>query len=946
MKKRLLLACALLMTVTALFAERVSEEDAALVANNFMSASVSVSGAKRSPKMVLKKSASAAESQFYVYENPGGGWVMVSASDAVQPILAYSKTGFFNVESQPDNVKNWLGKYEKQIKYAEDNGIIATNKVAEEWKALRTTPPVTAMGNVVVEPLIKTTWDQDDPYWQYTPSYNNQKTYVGCVATAMAQVMNYWQWPVKGTGSYSYSSDALGLSCSADFGNTTYDWTNMVDHYTTYYTGPNTHSVSTPTTAQKTAVATLMYHCGVAVEMDYNVASAGGSGAATIYPNASMTSLRCAAYALINNFGYKSSKLKCYYRPGGYGYSVVDSATWVNLLMTELDAARPIMYAGSDSDGGHSFVCDGYDDKGYFHFNWGWSGYCDGYYTVNNMVTSTGGAGAGNGSYNDDQDIIIGIVPNNPVTSVALDPSSVSLKVGQSQTLTPTVLPFNSDHTLNWTSNKTSVATVTKGVVTAVGTGTATITATAADGSGKKATCNVTVAEPTKYTIKWSVNGTITSSGEQAEYATLACPENPATCGDGKVFVGWTAQSSVSGTAPSDLFTSADGKTVSGDATYYAVFAKASGSGSGSVSTTVSATSFTAISGDLDSNISFEAAKGTAGTAPAVNNGQIRIYQNGGILTITANNGAKMNSITIGSDMNTSVTYAVDGGSASAAQSIAKGETLVVENLSASTVLFTCVGTDKNSRLYLNNLSVTYSTSGSITTYSDYSTVCGSAPEEVALTPTVAEVTLYPAESSTGKYKWIIKVADGPISGTHSFLMTVGFYTSVDNAIAGTFSGNSIISGQLEYNGQISSTAVTMTLAAAGAKSTARKASTVHNYNVTIEFTGNDGKIYNINKTVSLTAKTANSDEDPLDPGDPQAETCTITWMVCGMQYGDLQTVNKGSALVLPTEPEAKEGRQFYGWTTNPNYNSKTAPTKVEAGTIVNADVTYYAVFK
>ena len=421
MRKLLLLAVSLLLTVTTIFAERVSQADAALVAKNFMSAPAVQTGVKKAvpTEMVLKKAASAEENQYYVYENANGeGWVMVAANDAAYPILAYSPAGKFNTENQPKNVKRWLRSYDNQIKYAEENDIAATEEVQEEWRKLRTSPPLTPMGNVVVSPLIKTTWDQDDPYWKYCPSKGSQKTYVGCVATAMAQVMNYWQWPKQGTGSHSYTSEQNSLYCEADFGATTYDWDNMVDHYTTYYSGTSTISVSTPTNAQKEAVSTLMYHCGVAVEMDYGVSSQGGSGAMTIYSNASATDSRCAANALWKHFGYKKSSLKCYYRPGGYGYSKVNDATWLNLLKTELDAARPIMYGGADDEGGHSFVCDGYDDKNYFHFNWGWSGYCDGWYTVDNMVPGTGGSGAGNGSYNDDQDIIIGIEPDKTEVTI------------------------------------------------------------------------------------------------------------------------------------------------------------------------------------------------------------------------------------------------------------------------------------------------------------------------------------------------------------------------------------------------------------------------------------------------------------------------------------------------------------------------------------------------
>jgi len=404
----------LTLCLNFVYAERISQEDAAIVASNFMNVGAAQSGPNKTPakRMALKKAAATTEQpQYYVYESAEGGWVMVAANDAAHPILAYSKTGHFETEDQPINIQKWLAGYEKQLLYAEQHNVAATEEVAKEWNKLRKSAPLTPEGNVVVAPLIKTTWGQSAPYNNLCPEQGSTRTITGCVATAMAQVMNYWQWPETGTSSYSYNSQTNNLSCSADFGATTYDWANMVDHYTSYQSGTTTITVSSPTTAQKDAVATLMYHCGVAAEMDYGLTF---SGAYAIYPNASLTDMRCAAYALLNNFKYKESTLKCYYRSGGYGYSAVADAIWLNLLKTELNAKRPVMYAGADLEGGHSFICDGYDDQDFFHFNFGWNGYCDGYYKVDDIVPGTGGEGSGNGSYNDKQEIIIGITPDKP----------------------------------------------------------------------------------------------------------------------------------------------------------------------------------------------------------------------------------------------------------------------------------------------------------------------------------------------------------------------------------------------------------------------------------------------------------------------------------------------------------------------------------------------------
>ena len=516
---RLISLSIVIVIAVSAWAERVSQEDAAVVANNFMNVTGSTSGAHKvaAKRMVLKKAPAAQEeNQFYVYENADGeGWVMVAANDIARPILAYSDEGHFRFDNQPSNVKGWLGKYNRQILQAEENGVQATEEVTQEWKKLRKGAGI-RKGTPVVAALIQTKWDQDAPYYNQCPQKNSEHCLTGCVATAMAQVMNYWQWPEQGTGSYSYTTQTLGLSASANFGTTTYDWDNMLLKYTGYYPEGSSSWTTVPsaTNAQKNAVATLMYHCGVAVEMDYNISSAGGSGAQTIRSTASSTTAKCAQNALYQNFGYKSTTVKGYYRPGEYGYSAVNDNDWHALLKTELDAARPIMYAGGgyedpldeDTYYGHSFICDGYDNTTptrKYHFNWGWSGYCDGYYDIDNLVPGTGGSGAGQGEYLYDHDIIIGIIPDKP-----------------------------------------------------------------------------------DVTITWSVQG-ITSTTTQPTGTLVLPASTPSDCSGsgGKKFVGWTASSTVTGSAPADLFTSGSGITVTENKTYYAVYATAS-TGGGSATPT------------------------------------------------------------------------------------------------------------------------------------------------------------------------------------------------------------------------------------------------------------------------------------------------------------------------------------------------------------------------
>ena len=443
--RKLFLGLAALMLSMTVLAERVSQEDAALVANNFMNVGNTVSGVQKAPakKMVLKKAATASENQYYVYENANGeGWVMVAANDVAHPILAYSYTGTFRTDNQPANLKVWLRGYDRQItRAAQDENYVANEQVQNEWKTLRKgANPVKAA--VVVSPLIKTGWDQDSPYWNSCPQKSGSRCYTGCVATAMAQVMNYHQWPKNGTGSHTIK----GTSYSANFGSTTYDWENMLNSYS-----------GSSTSAQQTAVATLMYHCGVAVDMSYGTAAEGGSGAYTIDYNGYWSShgTMCAETALTQFFGYKSSTIKGYYRDGSPedGMKSWTKSEWIAMLKEELDAQRPIMYAGAGCDDpndeetcyGHSFVCDGYDSSDKFHFNWGWSNSCDGYYDVDALEPSEPGSGGGNGEYNLEQDVIIGIVPDKkdlPMITItwSVDGDETTSEIMQED---PLVLPDN-----------------------------------------------------------------------------------------------------------------------------------------------------------------------------------------------------------------------------------------------------------------------------------------------------------------------------------------------------------------------------------------------------------------------------------------------------------------------------------------------------------------------
>ena len=189
-------------------------------------------------------------------------------------------------------------------------------------------------------------WNQDSPYNNLCPIINistSKRAVTGCVATGMAQVMKYYQWPVTGTGSNSYTTSTKHIPLSLNFSQTTFDWANMTETYN-----------GSSSAAQKNAVATLMYNCGVSVNMDY----AESSGAAST----------ASAKALVNKFGYNPNIQHIDRR-----YYTRDE--WKSIIKDELSAARPVLYGGDDGTSGHFFVCDGYDNNDFFHFNWGWAVY-------------------------------------------------------------------------------------------------------------------------------------------------------------------------------------------------------------------------------------------------------------------------------------------------------------------------------------------------------------------------------------------------------------------------------------------------------------------------------------------------------------------------------------------------------------------------------------------
>ena len=381
MRKIVLILCFCLLASPVVFAGPVNPQRAAKVAQHFFNVLPAAKGGVQLQDV-------SNQWQFggiYLFTSPAGGYVLVAADDAIRPILGYSPTGTIDPANMPPVLQQWLQAYQQEIEAIQNAQVSALNsQFSSEWHALENNLLPKDDFDAVVGPLITTFWDQTYPYNGYCPGGSA----VGCAATAQAQVMNFWQYPAFGMGNHSYTHSRYGVQ-SADFAHTLYDW----DHMPVMAT--NNSSVE-----EKEAVAMLMYHCGVSLEMAYDP---NGSAAAGL---AGMEGIPSIDNSLKDYFGYSTS-MRVVHRE----YYTKDM--WRNLLIADLDQGRPIVYVGSGDAGGHGFVCDGYDSRGYLHFNFGWSSRGDGYFPVDSISPGVGGVG-GNGTYtfNQSNAALLGLVPD------------------------------------------------------------------------------------------------------------------------------------------------------------------------------------------------------------------------------------------------------------------------------------------------------------------------------------------------------------------------------------------------------------------------------------------------------------------------------------------------------------------------------------------------------
>ena len=387
--RRIVLISAWLFIVAGISAAPVSSERAIEVAQQFVPASGALApgrGGQGGGPVVARTHPmpTTGEAAFYIV-NTDNAFVLVSADDAAPQVLGYNiGTTWPTDEPIPSQVRYFLNSLAKQVEFVAGKGGTAESpekapKAAKTRKKVQRTAEEQWPDSV--GPLLETTWHQKAGYSSLCPENPNGPgghVYGGCVATAMAQIIRYWQFPAQGRGKHAYVSDYNGEYyglLTVDYDSAAYNYSLMPRKLT---------AESTP--EEIAEVARLIYHCGVSVNMDYSIVESGAYEAS-------------ARAAFINHFHYNAN---CSPEVRSNYYD----EEWEWLLRNDLAAGRPVMYSGYDDVGGHTFVCDGYKQDSLFHFNFGWSGNADGWY-----LSSV--AGPENGyKFTDDQLAVFGLEPD------------------------------------------------------------------------------------------------------------------------------------------------------------------------------------------------------------------------------------------------------------------------------------------------------------------------------------------------------------------------------------------------------------------------------------------------------------------------------------------------------------------------------------------------------
>ncbi len=390
MNRRLLQFGLFALFAIQVLADNIPEDAARGIASKFITGD---SRMRKARAEGTKLSLAAATKGYYAYNiGKDGGFVLVAADDNVaSAVLGYSDCGAFDTDRLPENVRWWLGEYDRQVEQAA--------KLPKQSGGLRLARSGSSGGRdfAPIEPLVTAKWNQTAPYNNMCPELKGEHSVTGCMATALAQIMRHHRWPEQGAGTISYRWEAGDTTLVRDFSGSVYNYDAMTDTY-----DENSSQES------KDAVALLMADIGYALKMQYSPASSGSNN---------YTGVPGLAY----NMGYANGA--SYHQR--YYYSKDE---WDGMIYGELAASRPVYFCGYNKGSGHAFVCDGYSGNGYFHINWGWGGYCDGNFLLTVLDPgSRQGAGGSSDGYALDQEVIIGMqrdakeaVPNivfdNPIS--------------------------------------------------------------------------------------------------------------------------------------------------------------------------------------------------------------------------------------------------------------------------------------------------------------------------------------------------------------------------------------------------------------------------------------------------------------------------------------------------------------------------------------------------
>ena len=349
MKKTILFSLVLIFGTMALQAKPVDRSLALTAAQQFATKQLAIERAM--PELVY----TGQNETFYVFNLNANSFVIIAGDDACRPVIGYSDESAFDAANIPPALQDYLNGISESVGRLRTKGnATATPLVAAEWNSVLTCGQlISRNGGRGTGYFCTTKWNQDYPYnycCPEDPAGSGGHTYVGCLATAMSQLMRFWAYPAQGIGSHCYNHEDYGQIC-ADFGNTTYDWDNM----------PNVLNANS-SEAEKLATGTLCFHCGVTIDMGYG--PDGSGGASGPIPGAMNT-----------YFNYSEANVQL--RRDDF-----ETEVWKTMVREQFDMGWPMYYGGCEDDGCHAFVCDGYDDYDMFHFNLGWGGSSDGWYLI------------------------------------------------------------------------------------------------------------------------------------------------------------------------------------------------------------------------------------------------------------------------------------------------------------------------------------------------------------------------------------------------------------------------------------------------------------------------------------------------------------------------------------------------------------------------------------